>query len=80
MLIIEMYKSINNLSPPIIKDLFDLKNTRYDLRSKQLLKLPETSTFRYGTRALCFKSSLIWNTVANKFKNIINIENFKSAL
>ena len=79
MLIIEMYKSINNLSPPIIKDFFDLKNTRYDLRSKQLLKLPETSTSRYGTRALCFKGSLIWNTVPNKFKNIINIEDFKSA-
>ena len=41
-LLIEIYKSINNLSPPIMKDFFDLKNTRYDLRSKQFLKLPET--------------------------------------
>ena len=24
---IEIYKSINNLSPPIMKDFFDLKNT-----------------------------------------------------
>ena len=30
-----------------------------DLRSKQLLKLPEGSTSRYGTQALCFKRSLI---------------------
>ena len=49
-LLIEIYKSINNLGPPI--DFFDLKNTRYDLRSKQLLKLPETSISRYGTYAL----------------------------
>ena len=48
-LLIEIYKSINNLSPSIMKYFFDLKNTRYDLRSKQLLKLPETSTSRYGT-------------------------------
>ena len=41
-LLIEMHKSINNLSPPIMKDFFDLKNTWYDLRSKQFLKLPET--------------------------------------
>ena len=27
MLLIEIYKSINNLSPPIMKDFFDLKNT-----------------------------------------------------
>ena len=76
-LLIEIYKSINNLSPPIMKDFFDLKNTRYDLRSKQLLKLPETSTSRYGTQALCFKGGLIWNTVPNKIKNIDNIVDFK---
>ena len=76
-LLIEIYKSINNLSPPIMKDFFDLKNTRYDLRSKQLLKLPEASTSRYGTQALCFKGSLIWITVPNKFKNVDNIEDFK---
>ena len=67
MLLIEIYNSINDLSPPIMKYFFDLENTRYDLRSKQLLKLPETSTSRYGTQALCFKGSLIWNTVPSKF-------------
>ena len=76
-LLIEIYKSINNLSPPIMKDFFDLKNTRYDLRSKQLLKSPETSTSRYGTQALCFKGSLIWNKVLNKIESIDNIEDFK---
>ena len=60
-----------------MKDFFDSKNTRYDLRSKQLLKLRETSTSRYGTQALCFKGSLIWNKIPNKIKNIGNIEDFK---
>ena len=75
--LIEICKSINDLSPPIMNNFFDLKNTRYDLRSKQLFKLSETSTFRYGTQTLCFKGSLICNTVPNKFKNLGNIENFK---
>ena len=35
-----------------MKYFFDLKNIQYDLRSKQLLKLPEISTSRYGTQAL----------------------------
>ena len=60
-----------------MKNFFELKNTRYDLRSKQLLKLPEASTSRYGTLALCFKGSLIWNTVPNKIKNIDNNKDFK---
>ena len=76
-LLIEIYKSISNLSPPIMKDFFDLKNTRYDLWSKQLLKLPETNTYRYGTQALCFKGSLIWNTVPYKIKNTDNIVDLK---
>ena len=50
-LLIQIYKSIN-LSPPMMKDL---KNSRYDLRSKQWLKLSETSTSRYGTQALVLK-------------------------
>ena len=53
-----------------MKKIFDLKNTRYDLRSKQLLKFPATSTSRYGTQALYFKGSLIWNTVPNKIKTL----------
>ena len=35
------------------------------------------STSRYGTEAICFKGSLIWNTVPNKIKNVDNIEDFK---
>ena len=72
--IIEINKSINNLSPPIIKDFFDLKNIRYDLRIKQMLKLPETSTSRYCTQALRFKGSLIWDMVP---KTLDSIEDFK---
>ena len=60
-----------------MKDFFDWKNTRYGLRSMQLLKLPETSTSRYGTEVLCFKGSLIWNTVPNKIKNNDSIDSFK---
>ena len=80
MLLIEIYKSINNLGPPIMKDFFDFKNTRYDLQSKQLLKLLETSTSRYGRQVICFKGSLIWNTVPNEIKNVDNIENFKKRI
>ena len=51
-LLIETDKSINNLSPSVMKEFFDLKNTRYDLRNKQLLKLTETSASIYDTQDL----------------------------
>ena len=45
---------MNNFSPLIMKDFFDLNNTWYDLRNKHLLKLLETSASRYGTQVLCY--------------------------
>ena len=42
----------------------------------EMMILPETITSRYGTQALCFKSSLIWNIVPNKFKNLGRIDLF----
>ena len=60
-----------------MKYYLELKNIRYDLRNKQLLKLHETSTTRYSTKDLCFKSSLIQNMVPNKFKNLDSAEDFK---
>ena len=60
-----------------MEDFFDLKTTPYDLRNKHLLKLPETSTSRYGTQAFCFKGSLLWNMIPNHYKSIDSLEEFK---
>ena len=58
-LLIEIYKSLNQNSPPIIQEFFDLKVTVYSLRNNNILRLPKTNTSRYGTEALCFKGSII---------------------
>ena len=58
-LLIEIYKSINHIRPPIMQEFFDLKITPYSLRNNNLLRLPKTNTSRYGTEALCFKGSII---------------------
>ena len=44
-LLIEIYKSINKVQQSW-QIFFYLKNTRHDLRNKQLLKLPKNSTSR----------------------------------
>ena len=63
-----------------MKEFFDLKNTRYDLRSKQLLKLPETSTSRYGTQALCFKGSLYGIRFRTRLKTLTILSISRSTL
>ena len=76
-LLIEIYKSLNHISPPIMQEFFDLKVTPYSLQNNNLLRLPETYTSRYGTEAPCFKGSIIWNTVPNRYKILNSLDKFK---
>ena len=79
-LMVEIFKSVHHLSPPIMWDLFDLKPHKYNLRSTHLLKLPATKTSRYGIQALCFRGSLLWNSLPSKYKEITNLEAFKTQI
>ena len=76
-LLVEIYKSVNHISPLIMNEFFDIKVTPYSLRNNNLLKLPETKTLRYGTQALCFRGSLLWNTIPEQYKNITSVDEFK---
>ena len=78
--IVEIYKSLNHISPPIMQEFFDLKVTPYSLRNNNLLRLPKTNTSRYDTEALCFKGSIIWNTVPNRYKNLNSLDKFKQQI
>ena len=73
-LLIEIYKSLNHISPPIMQEFFDLKLTPYSLRNN-LLRLPKTNASRYGTETLCFKGSMIWNP--NRYENLNFLDKFK---
>ena len=79
-LLIEIYKSLNHISPPIMQEFFDLKVTPYSLRINNILRLPKTNTSRYGTEALCFKGSIIWNIVPNQYKNLNSLDKFKQQI
>ena len=79
-LLIEIYKSLNHISPPIMQEFVDLKVTPYSLRNNNILRLPKTNTSRYGTEALCFKGSIIWNTVPNRYKNLNSLDKFKQQI
>ena len=76
-LLIEIYKSLNHISPLLKQEFFDLKVTPYSVRNNNLLRLPKTNDSRYGTIALCFKGSRIWNTVPNQYKNLNSLDKFK---
>ena len=78
-LLIEIFKSLNRISPPIMQEFFDVKVTRYSLRNNNILRLPKTNTSRYGTEALCFRS-IIQNAVPNRYENLSCLDKFKQQM
>ena len=63
-----------------MQEFFHVKVTPYDLRNNNILRLPKTNTLRYGVEALCFKGSIIWNTVPNRYKNLNSLDKFKQEI
>ena len=76
-LVIEVYKAINNLSPPIMKSIFDLKSTSYNLRSDLILRTNNVKSVKYGIEALSFRGPKTWSLVPDSIKISKTLSEFK---
>ena len=63
-----------------MQEFFNVKVTPYSLQSDNLLRLPKANTSRYSTEALCFKGSITWSTVPNRYKNLNSLDKFKQQI
>ncbi len=46
----EVFKSLNNLNPSFMKEMFNVKETSYNLRDSSLMYLPSFNTIMYGKK------------------------------
>ena len=76
----ERFKMFLNLNPSFMSDLFVRKESPYNLRKSNLLKLPEAKSSEYGTDSVFFQGSLFWNSLPDNVKNLRSVPNFKKAL
>lgn len=75
-LMIEIYKSINKLNPSYLWEFHERKEVAYDLRTKDLCKLPKIKK-RFGSESLSFRGNLLWNTLSDKIKQSPSLAAFK---
>ena len=80
LLAIEVYKTINGLSPLLMSDIFVNKSNRYNLRSGQTLKTFIPKTSNYGVESVSYLASKIWNLVPIEIKNSKSLEIFKNKI
>ena len=76
----EIYKSLNNMNPSIVWEFHEKKYVAYDLRKKNLCKLPKAKTISYGVESLSFRGSFLWNTLDDNVKQDPTLARFKNKI
>ena len=76
----EIYKTSNNLNSAYMAEFFIKKDVPYNLRKKDLCKLPVAKFLMFGTSSLSFKGSLLWNSLRDNVKGVNTIQKFKKEI
>ena len=63
-----IYMSLNNMNPSIVWEFHEKKYVAYDLRKKNLCKLPKAKIISYEAQSLSFRGSFLWNTLDDNAK------------
>ena len=77
-LMLEVYNSSTQQNPSFMWDMFHEKDNDYNLRSKNLLMLPQTKTTTCGNDSLSFRGSISWNSLLNDITTATSVCFFKS--
>ena len=76
----EMYKFHMNLSPEIIKLIFQKSTNTYNLRNKKPFAGSNIRTVYYGTETISFRGPKTWTLVPEEIKASDTIEEFKAKI
>ena len=79
-LAIEMFKVFKNLSPPIISDLFEVRENNYNLRNHSYFLIPTVKAVYHGLESIKNLGPRIWNLVPDNLKQLGDIDSFKTKI
>ena len=77
LLLTEIYKTVNNLNPSFMTDVFVTKDVPYNLRGSNNLALPKARTNLYGLDTIRFVGQKLWQTLPREIKESQSLEIFK---
>ena len=81
-LCIEIYKTLNDLNPSFMKEIFEKRDenrvTRH--RCKLNLNIPSRNQVTFGAKSLKFYGPKIWNTLPVNMKTAENLNAFKNLI
>ena len=78
LLALEIFKALNSLSSPLMFDLFQVKDIRYNLRKGKTLISNNIKTTSYGIDSISYLAPKIWNLIPEEIQNCKSLQNFKT--
>ena len=76
-----MYKVSNELSPPLITDIFKRKNSHpYNLRYNSWFSRPLVKTLFRRTESISYLAPKMWDIFPATYKELPCLENFKNCI
>ena len=79
-LAIEMFKIKNNLSPPLMQEMFKDNTNTYDFRNKRCWEPTNVRTVHYGTETISYRGPKTWDMVPQNIKDSLSLAEFKSKI
>ncbi len=75
----EVFKAVNNLGPKYLSDLFNTKETPYDLRNKNVLTRCHSKTNK-GLNSFSNFGVKVWNSLPNQMRVTTDYKTFKKLI
>ncbi len=76
----EIFKSVHDLNPTFVKEMFNTKEISYDLRDTYIMHIPRFNEITYEKNTFKYYGSHIWNSLPESMKTSTSIDLFKSVL
>ena len=73
----EIFKTLHNLNPPYMKNIFEKSVHRTSIRFNQNISSQKQFQHNFGTRSIRVLGPKIWNNLPNHVKSVETLSQFK---
>ena len=77
---IEVYKTVQNINPSFMKEIFVRKDITHNLRNNLPMHIPKARTSSYGIESLIYLGCKLWNNLPDHFKALKLLHHLKGKL
>ena len=79
-LMIEVFKIINDFAPTIMKDFFLFCENTHNIRNFQIISNESKKTVRYGLETVKYRTPLLCENLPENYKTARSLNNFKTKI